>query len=55
MPGIYNIQVPVQPAVPISVLPANLAVPSKTPAIGFPRFQWPGTQIRVKVSRAVLQ
>lgn len=29
MPGVYNIQVPVQPAAPISVLPADLAVPSK--------------------------
>lgn len=53
MPGIYNIQVPVQPSAPISVLPADLAVLSKAPEICFPRPRWPGIQIRLKVSRAV--
>ena len=37
MPGVYNIQVPVQPAAPISGMPAALAVPSKAPEICFPR------------------
>lgn len=54
MPGVYNIQVPVQPAAPISVLPADLAVSSKASerSVSLDLTSPGSIQIQLKASRA---